>query len=103
MPRRIPPARPALAPCLARRPADKAERDRFYTGAAWRRCRAAFLAANPLCLDCEAEGRLTEATIPHHARERLQRPDLALDWDNLVPLCSPCHTRRHKASAAPRG
>jgi 5-methylcytosine-specific restriction protein A len=80
----------------------KVERDRFYTGSSWRRTRAAFLSAHPLCLDCEAKGLLTAATIPHHDKERLARPDLAFDFDNLVPLCSPCHTARHKMAQTPK-
>lgn len=92
-PRFLKPARPA--PVLQAEAESKAERDRFYTGVRWRRCRAAFLAKNPLCVDCEAE-----ATIPHHDKERLHRPDLAYDLDNLVALCSPCHSRRHKQREA---
>jgi 5-methylcytosine-specific restriction enzyme A len=76
----------------------KSERNKFYSGTAWRRCRSAYLDANPLCVDCRAIGLDVEATIPHHLEERLARPDLAYDWDNLIPLCSPCHTSRHKAT-----
>jgi hypothetical protein len=28
--------------------------------------------------------------------ERLERPDLAFDAANLLGLCNPCHTARHK-------
>jgi 5-methylcytosine-specific restriction protein A len=73
-----------------------AERKRFYNSARWLKLRAAFLRANPLCLDCEARGDLTPATTPHHVEERLANPDRALDWDNLRPLCSSCHSKRHR-------
>jgi 5-methylcytosine-specific restriction protein A len=106
MPRRPRFHRPFSAGLDTRQKTSKAERDKFYTGAAWRRCRSAFLACNPLCVDCLERGLLTSATIPHHARERLDRPDLALDMENLVALCSPCHTARHQAPGGgriPRG
>lgn len=77
---------------------DAAEQERdWYSSRAWRACRAAFLAANPLCARCLIEDRLTAATIAHHVQERLQRPDLAFDHDNLEALCSPCHTTHHKS------
>lgn len=76
----------------------KVERDEFYTRRPWRMLRDSFLKANPLCADCEARDVATPATVVHHKQERLQRPDLALDWDNLESLCSPCHTRLHKAT-----
>ncbi len=87
---------PSASVSDARQAESKAERDRFYSGSTWRRVRATFLDEHPTCVDCEAAGLLTEATIPHHLEERLARPDLAYSWDNLVALCSPCHTARHK-------
>ena len=62
-------------------------------GYRWQKVRAAFLAANPLCVMCEREGRITVATvvdhvIPHRGDERLM-------WDeaNLQTLCASHHSR----------
>ena len=101
MPRLIPSFRPSR-PVVKAIAEDKAERDRFYTGRAWRRLRLAFLEAHPLCAECEREGRLTAAMLVHHKKERITHPELALDWDNLESSCNPCHTRRHKKGNADR-
>ena len=70
------------------------ESRKFYCGRPWRRLRAAFLGSNPLCMDCKAKGLLTAATQVHHRLKREDRPDLALEADNLLSLCPACHTRR---------
>ncbi len=67
-----------------------ANRDRLY-GRRWKKARAAYLRANPLCVFCERRGRVTAATVvdhrtPHHGDERL-----FWDWANWQPLCGPCH------------
>jgi 5-methylcytosine-specific restriction protein A len=85
----------------------KAELDRQRPSAArrgygprWRRARAAFLAQNPLCASCKADGRLVPATVvdhvvPHGGDERLF-------WDegNWKGLCNPATMRRPRARAA---
>jgi 5-methylcytosine-specific restriction enzyme A len=85
------PGKPLRARALVRTQ-DKAERDRFYGSAHWGRLRLAFLAEHPVCARCKR----AEATIVHHIQERLERPDLQYDPDNLEALCSPCHTAHHK-------
>ena len=55
--------------------------------AAWQRLRSAFLARNPICGACGRE----LATQVHHLQPVERRPDLALDWDNLAPVCTRCH------------
>lgn len=72
----------------------RAEDRSFYKSGPWRRLRAAFLAEHPLCVDCRKTGRLTPAEHVHHLLERKDRPDLALEWDNLQALCPPCHNRK---------
>lgn len=97
MPRKIRFCKPALLPSSGSRESrGKAERDKFYSGAKWRKLRLAFLSENPLCKSCSLEGRLTAATIVHHVKERLDDEDLAYDWDNLEAACSRCHTKHHK-------
>ena len=57
--------------------------------AAWQHLRAHFLARHPICGACGA----ALATQVHHLQPVERRPDLALDWDNLVPVCTTCHAR----------
>lgn len=98
MPGRTPYYRPAGT---ASRSSSEAERLAFYNSTPWRKLRAAFLRANPLCKKCSASGQVVEATTVHHVEERLKRPDLAFAWSNLEPLCSACHTRYHKTRGGP--
>jgi 5-methylcytosine-specific restriction enzyme A len=60
-------------------------------GSRWRRARAAFLARNPLCATCQAQGRVIPATIVDHVVPH--RGDQKLFWDemNWAPSCKPCH------------
>lgn len=61
-------------------------------GAKWQKARAAYLAAHPLCVHCEAQGKVRLATdldhiVPH-------RGNMTLFWDfkgNVQPLCSLHH------------
>lgn len=59
----------------------------------WAKASKGFLAANPLCLGCDAVGVvrvavLTDHTVPH-------KGDAALFWDreNWQPSCRFCHDR----------
>ena len=62
-------------------------------GGAWKKIRAAFLSANPLCDICKQDGRLTSATLVHH-KVKLTGGG-ANDWNNLQALCGECHSRLH--------
>ena len=68
----------------------------------WRELRARYLAAHPLCEECERAGKTTLATCVHHLRpvEAQATPALmmqaAYDWHNLEALCEACHEQRHK-------
>ena len=63
-------------------------------GQRWRRARARFLGAHPLCAQCQREGRVTAATVVDHKVPH--RADAALFWDesNWQPLCGRCHDRK---------
>ena len=70
--------------------------DRGYD-AAWRRCRAAFLAAHPLCQCDDCKGgtiRTTPATVVDHIVAVADAPELRLDWSNLRAMAKRCHDRR---------
>jgi 5-methylcytosine-specific restriction protein A len=108
MPSRVPTHRPpasAAAGASGQAHYDRHRRDRearrFYQSPAWRSLRLVKLRRDPLCQDCEGHGRLTPATEVHHELERRDRPDLALDLDNLASLCRPCHNRRRKHAEQP--
>jgi 5-methylcytosine-specific restriction protein A len=65
-------------------------------GRTWKKVRAAFLAAHPLCELCAAEGRLTLATLVHH---KVKLTDGGgNEPENLQALCSECHSRLHAES-----
>ena len=84
----------------------KKETNPFYGTEAWKRCRAAALRRDGgLCVWCMRRGRVTVdakgrrwpvlATVVHHIQHLEDRPDLALDLDNLVSLCDSCHDEAH--------
>jgi 5-methylcytosine-specific restriction enzyme A len=62
--------------------------------ARWRKARARYLAEHPLCASCQAEGRLTPATVVDHIVPH--RGDTRLFWDetNWAVLCKRCHDRK---------
>jgi 5-methylcytosine-specific restriction enzyme A len=61
---------------------------------AWVKLRTWWIKRNPLCAECEREGKLTVATEVDHmvpiSRDRSRR----LDPDNLQSLCHPCHVAK---------
>jgi 5-methylcytosine-specific restriction enzyme A len=76
----------------------KAELDRMRPSAArrgygprWRRARAAYLARHPLCVRCQAEGRIEPSTTVDHIVPH--RGDQTLFWDeaNWAAMCKRCH------------
>lgn len=88
-----------LCPCERRRAADArakhdkgrpSSHDRGYD-AAWRKLRAAFLEANPIC--CVEDCGLAATDADHILSVRI-RPDLRLVWSNLRAYCHAHHSRR---------
>ena len=68
--------------------------DQRFTGlAVWKKARAAFIAANPLCRGCEAQGNLTPARVVDHIIARSQG-GAELDRRNFMPLCDSCHNTK---------
>ena len=63
----------------------------------WQRLRKSKIHANPLCEHCEARGITKPADEVHHIKTVRERPDLRLDWDNLVSLCRDCHDLEHSS------
>lgn len=59
----------------------------------WKKKRAAWLAAHPLCVACESKGRIVGATDVDHVIPH--RGDMRLFWSGeLQSLCSTCHSRK---------
>jgi 5-methylcytosine-specific restriction protein A len=57
----------------------------------WQKVRALFLAQNPLCVECQRQGRLTPATVVDHIRPHRGDPILLWDEANFQPLCKRHH------------
>lgn len=62
-------------------------------GRTWKRIRACYILAHPLCEMCEAEGKLTSAKHVHHKVE-LRAGGTHSD-DNLCSLCAAHHSALH--------
>lgn len=69
---------------------------KFYLSTAWRRIRLVALERDNFeCQECKRQGKYSKATTVHHKEHLKDRPDLALDLDNLESLCGPCHNKAH--------
>ena len=62
-------------------------------GSRWRKIRAAFLLANPLCELCRDNGRFVPAEMVHHKRKLSEGG--THEKGNLRALCQECHSRLH--------
>jgi 5-methylcytosine-specific restriction protein A len=75
---------------VAKQSGRKIDNSVFYNSRAWRKNSKAFLAENPLCVECKAGGRVELATVSDHVTPINQGGD-PWGWNNLQPLC----TRHH--------
>lgn len=76
----------------------------FYSSAAWKACRTAYLKkAGGLCERCLRKGLYVPAAIVHHKRhitpDNITDPRVTLSFDNLEALCWSCHEKEHKGKA----
>ncbi|CAB5708936.1 Uncharacterised protein [Delftia tsuruhatensis] len=71
-------------------------------GYRWQKARVTFLKAQPLCIRCQAEGRVEAATVVDHRIPH--RGDQTLFWDtsNWDPLCATHHSRDKQREEACR-
>ncbi|WP_315125277.1 HNH endonuclease signature motif containing protein [Comamonas antarctica] len=74
------------------RTSDQTSAQRGY-GYKWQKAREGFLRSHPLCVMCEADDRVTAATVVDHKVPH--RGDQALFWDrsNWQSLCATHHSR----------
>lgn len=76
---------------------------KFYSSKAWQSCRNEYAKRRGyLCEDCLRRGIYKPGEIVHHVIEldpiNIERPEVALNFDNLELLCRDCHARRHEQS-----
>jgi 5-methylcytosine-specific restriction endonuclease McrA len=64
----------------------------------WTALSVRYRAKNPLCEACLLHGRTAAATEVHHKIKVSLRPDLLLDWDNLMSVCRACHIKLDKTN-----
>jgi 5-methylcytosine-specific restriction protein A len=69
----------------------------------WQLESKAFLAENPLCRRCSAQGLTVPATLVDHITPHKGNPLLFWDRSNWQPLCVPCHGKKtvHENMAHP--
>ena len=60
-------------------------------GYRWQKYRARYLAAHPLCVACEIDGRVTAATVVDHIKPHRGDPKLMWNPANHQGLCKPHH------------
>lgn len=61
-------------------------------GGKWQRYRLKFLERNVLCVMCQAQGKVTAATVVDHIVDHRGNQDLFWDKANHQALCKPCHS-----------
>lgn len=82
-------------PWVKARQASHASRshDPFYQTREWRADRKAHLTANPICVECEKEGRIEPATVSDHITP-IENGGDKWDWANRQALCASHHNRK---------
>lgn len=73
---------------------------RFYTSRAWKDLRAYIIKERGgLCESCLKQGIIKAADVVHHIKpvtaENVNDPEIALNPDNLMALCTECHAAIH--------
>ena len=66
------------------------ERQKLY-GSQWRKQRVYFLQRNPLCVMCQSEGKVTQATVVDHIEPHKGDERLFWDINNWQSLCKRHH------------
>lgn len=69
--------------------------DRRISGRRLQRIRAYVLGRNPLCVECERQGRVAAAVEVDHIVPLAAGG--TYDFENLRGLCVPCHRAQHGA------
>ena len=70
--------------------------DNFYKTGVWARKRVEILERdNHECQRCKDAGGYSKGNVVHHIKHLDDRPDLALEDDNLMTVCEACHNALH--------
>lgn len=80
--------------------ADKTSSTERGYGYRWQKARERFLAAHPLCVYCEREGRVTAASVVDHVTPHRGDDEMFWDQTNWQALCAPCHSSRKQREEA---
>lgn len=74
--------------------------DKFYNSRPWRNLRLKALERDhhecQMCKKNSKVNKIVFANTVHHIKEVKDRPDLAMDLDNLISLCRKCHEEIHE-------
>lgn len=79
---------------------------RMINSGRWQMLRKQKLSSNPLCQDCQEEGKVIAASEVHHvipcekAKSVREMEQLMFDYNNLRSLCHDCHVLTHKRMAS---
>ena len=93
MPKAAPKHRPYLPKAkrhCAPEQSRQARRALATNSAAWRQIRAGILSVEPLCRECGKKRVIRPATQVDH----IDGDDSNNEFENLQPLCGPCHSRK---------
>lgn len=76
---------------------------KFYSSKRWQDCRNEYAkSVHHLCENCLKQGIYRPGEIVHHKIEldpiTIEKPEIALSFDNLELLCRDCHAARHELS-----
>lgn len=65
-----------------------------YNSTRWINDRKAHLRANPLCIECKKQSRVTPATVSDHIIP-ISKGGNEWDWGNRQALCESCHNKKN--------
>ena len=65
----------------------------LYNGTRWRVLAMRHKMANPICVQCEANGMVTPVQVTDHIVP-INEGGAMYDWDNLQSLCTQCHNSK---------
>lgn len=85
----------------------RAKSQALYQTPRWKAARLRFLAANPLCAECQRQGRVTPAFVVDHRVPHLGNEEAFWNESNWEPLCDyrtpfNCHGKKTAREARSR-
>ena len=66
----------------------------WLNGSRYKKRRLAFLARNPLCVECREKGKTRRANVLDHITAHKGSVELFWDECNWQPLCDSCHSTK---------